>query len=181
MMRRALLLALFLGTLSISGLADFDPEIYEEEAGLLFNVQVNPGDEIFGIEISDGTWLVNTPIFGALVVNGFINERDDATHGGLGMIFRLMPHTTVAPFIGAGLTFNVLSQDEGEDEAGEDGDPLDEDDEDDAYWAGHAEAGVRWWFFGREQFVEAFVRQTWNFDMEDRDYWIGGFGFGQNF
>ena len=178
MKRLSVILFLALSAGAVSAFDDFDPSLYEEEAGLLFNVQVNPGDEVYGIEFSDGTWLVNTPIFGALVLNGFVNEGYDATQGGIGMIFRLMPHSDIAPFVGAGLTWNALFRDD-DAEAG-DGEAESEDD-DDAFWGGHAEAGVRVWFAGREQFIEVFARQTWNLDIEDSDYWVGGFGFGQNF
>lgn len=176
MMRRYLWLVLLLGMISIPARADFDAELYEEEAGLLFAVHVNPGDEIYGAEFADGTWLVNTPIFGALVVNAFANGRDDASHCGVGMIFRIMPHTDIAPFVGAGLTYNVLFTDDEEEL-----DTSDEEESDDSFWGGHAEAGLRIWTSGREQFFEAFARQTWNLDIEDADYWTGGVAFGQNF
>ena len=156
---------------------DFDPSFYEEEAGLLFSVQANPGDGIYGVEFADGTWLVNTPIFGCLLANAFSNSRDDASHCGVGMIFRIMPHTDFAPFIGAGLTYNGFFANDDEETVATD----EEDQPKDSFWAGHAEAGIRIWFSGREQFIEILARQTWNLDMEDMDYWTGGFGFGQNF
>lgn len=179
MKRLSVILFLALSAGAVSAFDDFDPSLYEEEAGLLFNVQVNPGDEVYGIEFSDGTWLVDTPIFGALVLNGLVNEGYDAVQGGIGMIFRVMPHTKVAPFVGGGFTFNAVSRDEEEGGAYDpDGDG---EEEDDVFWAGHAEAGVRIWDAYREKFFELFVRQTWNLEWEDSDYWVGGFGFGQNF
>ncbi len=173
----------FLGALD--GRADiwndgYDREDYEEPAGASFAFLLNPSDDIWGMAIGSGTWLVDTPVFGDYFVRLFYNGLERTTYSGIGMTLRLMPHWRVAPFVGAGGSYNYAFNRaeanssrgsfvvEGEDYSGAGS----------SYWGGHAEAGVRVWFGSRLQLLEVMGRYTWSSNEGDLDYWLLGISTG---
>jgi hypothetical protein len=159
---------------------DFDRESYEEPAGASFAFLLNPSDDIWGIGIGSGTWLVGTPVFGDYFVRLFYNGLEEATYSSLGMTLRLMPHWRVAPFAGFGGSYNYsMSQPEIDDREGavvvqgQDYSGLGE-----SYWGGHVEAGVRFWSSSRRKLFELMGRYTWSSNEGEKDYWLVGIGTG---
>ena len=84
----------------------FEREDYEEPAGISFSVTANPSDKIFALEFERGTWLIDTPLLGELVLTIVSSGPGDVYFSGLGMIFRIMPHRIVAPYAGGGGSYN---------------------------------------------------------------------------
>ncbi|MFH0953891.1 MAG: hypothetical protein V1873_06145 [Verrucomicrobiota bacterium] len=163
---------------ALLGAFAFDAEYYEVDAGTGISVQANPEDNIYGLCVEDGTWLRDTPVFGKVFVTAFRNGPEDAWFGGIGMIFRLMPHGRLAPFVGVGASYNYpfgsgWHEDENEDEDENESEP-------ESYWGGHAEAGLRWWFAEKTHFIELYGQQTWRLESGDGDYWVAGLAYGQN-
>jgi hypothetical protein len=159
---------------------DYNREDYEEPAGASFAFLLNPSEDIWGIAIGSGTWLVNTPVFGDYFIRLFYNGLEETTYSGIGMTLRLMPHWRVAPFAGAGGSYNyALNRAEADSENGS----LVVHGEDysgagTSYWGGHAEAGMRIWFNSRLQLLEVMGRYTWSSNDGDRDYWLIGISTG---
>ena len=153
----------------------YNVEDYEEEAGMSFSVQGNPQDSLYGFAFEDGTWLAGTPVLGQFFLNTVRHDRIDATFGGIGMIFRIMPHWTVAPYAGGGASYNQLFSSNSKEQ-----DKLPEDERVKSTGAGHAEGGVRVWLPGRFHFLELYGRQTWSAVEAVGNYWTAGFGYGQN-
>ncbi len=145
----------------------FDPEQYEEAAGQSVTLQL--GGDVMGLSFDDGTWLRNTPVFGQYSVSFFSSDVEDAYYGGIGMIFRLMPHWDVAPFAGAGLSYNYPFIEHGS-----------SDRDARSFWGRHVEGGVRVWFRERTSFLELSGRQTWTGLSGDSDFWSVGIAYGQN-
>ena len=159
---------------------DYDREDYEEAAGASFAFLLNPSDDIWGISLGSGTWLVDTPVFGDYFVRLFYSGMEETTYSGIGMTLRIMPHWQVAPYVGAGgsynYAFNRADADSSESSFtvnGEDRTGLGR-----SYWGGHAEAGVRIWFDSRLKLLEAMGRYTWSSNEGDRDYWLVGISTG---
>ncbi len=150
--------------LLVTGAWALDPELYEEDAGLSFSFQMNPVESIYGVAFEQGTWLVNTPVFGQYFLTTFYSGPEEALYGGVGLILRLMPHWNLAPFAGAGASFNYS------------GWTMDADN----YFGGHAEGGFRLWFGDRMHFLELLGRQTFSSINRDHDYWIVSLGYGQD-
>ena len=140
-----------------------------------FSVQGNPSDRICGFAFEDGTWLAGTPVMGQFFLNTLRHDRIDATFGGIGMIFRLMPHWQVAPYVGGGASFNQLFTSNSEKQ-----DDLPDDEKIKSTWAGHAEGGVRISLPGGFHFFELYGRQSWSAVEAVGHYWTAGFGYGQN-
>jgi hypothetical protein len=165
-----------LAVLLATGAGAFDAEYYEIPAGLSASVVANPSDDIYGLLVEDATWLRDTPLLGQLFFGVMHHDAGDAWYTLIGMMFRLMPHTAVAPFVGTGVSYNYLlsGEDEGEDEYEHDEGP-------ESFWGGHAEGGVHFSFAEGTQFIELFARQTWNLEQDDRDFWLAGLSYGQNF
>ncbi len=164
----------------------FDAEYYEEDAGMDASLLLNPVDGVYGIGYEAGTWLRDTPIFGNLVVSTFYTDIEESFYGGIGMIFRIMPHWKFAPFIGAGTTYNYPVWNNSSDSSDtSSADPLApgaaEEEEAEAFWGGHAEAGFRYWYNDRHSFVDLSARQTWSSTGSGHEYWIGSIAFGQTF
>ncbi len=159
---------------------DYDREDYEEPAGASFAFLLNPADDIWGIGIGSGTWLVDTPIFGDYFVRLFYNGLEETTYSGIGMTLRIMPHWRVAPFVGAGGSYNyALNRAEADSEDGSltvHGDDYSEAGQ--SYWGGHAEAGLRIRFDSRLQLLELMGRYTWSSNEGDTDYWLVGISTG---
>ena len=179
-----LLLAISLFSGSMSGASiwddDYDREDYEEPAGASFAFLLNPSDDVWGIGIGSGTWLVDTPIFGDYFVRLFYNGLEETTYSGIGMTLRIMPHWRVAPFVGAGGSYNYAFS---RSEASSDDATLvvhgdDYSEMGHSYWGGHAEAGLRVWFNSRLQLFELMGRYTWSSNEGDRDYWLIGISTG---
>ncbi len=147
--------------------AAMEGEDYEEPAGVSFSVQVNPFDHVYGGSFEDGTWWTGTPVFGQFFLTILSSDIEEATFGGAGMIFRIMPHWKTAPYAGAGASYNYPFHDRSD--KGEAGD----------YWAGHGDAGVRWWFSDMARFIETFGRFTWYSEGGSHEYWTFGIGYGQ--
>ena len=168
----ALLLAA--GTAAAFDWDNYRVEDFEERAGAASLFEASPGDGVFGLGIGDGTWLKGTPVFGDYSVAFFWNGIEEALYAGVGMTLRLMPHWSVAPFVGAGGSYNqILSSGGGEEAAATAGaEPRAE-----SYWGGHAEAGVR--VRGGARFYEILGRHVWSSAAaEDADYWSIRFAVG---
>lgn len=163
------------------GLMGFRGEDYEEEAGPSFAIHLNATDDIYGIALGHGTWLRGAPVLGDYFVGLFSNRIEDSWYGSVGMTIRLMPRWTVAPFAGAGGSYNQsLSRDRGERSvwSGRDDELVDRGY---SYWGGHVEAGLRVWLPPPATLVELCVRQTWSSLPGDRDYWLAIIGTGTGF
>lgn len=155
---------------------DWDGEQYEEPAGSSFAVILNPSDNVYGAHFGRGLWLKNTPVFGDYFVALFSNGKEDAFYGGMGLTLRLMPHWRVAPFVGAGGSYNWSSKDQSAAQQPADQPP----DRGASYAAGHVETGVRFWMTNRARLLEIMGRYTWTALDGDRDYWLVGLGTGTN-
>jgi hypothetical protein len=129
----------------------YNVEDYEEPGGMSFSIQGNSQDSICGISFEDATWLANTPLIGQFFLNTMWHDNIDATFGGVGMIFRIMPHWQLAPYVGGGASYNQLFSSDSEKQ----GDPP-EDEKIKSTWAGHAEGGLRVWLRGKVHFVELY-------------------------
>jgi hypothetical protein len=159
----------------------FRHEDFEEDAGATFMVLFNPADDIYGIAFGSATWLKNTPICGDYFMDIVSNGIEDEWYAGLGMTLRLMPHWTVAPFVGVGGAYNHSAGD-GEAETPQTGEPVEGPaDRGDSVWSWHVEGGIRWWIGGAIQLVEVMGRQTMPNLEGDRDYWTVGISTGTGF
>jgi hypothetical protein len=109
--------------------------------------------------------------FGSL---SYLDQPREATLAGIGMVFRLMPHWQVAPFAGGGGGFDrLLSQSERVETSSEV--------RLESFWYAQAEAGVRFWFSARTQYMEATVSQWWpDSKSVNADTFIG-LTYGQSF
>jgi hypothetical protein len=160
---------------------DDEEEDREEYAGAVATFLSNPADGIWGLSAGWGVWIKNTPVFGDYFASLFYNGLEDSTYAGIGMTVRLMPHWSVAPFVGAGGSYNPsLNGKSGDDEAapaageGGAGGILG-----DSYWAGHVEAGLRVGHSKWRSFFEASGRYTWTTsDGDDPAYWLIGLTWG---
>ena len=180
---RALFASLALAVLTCLSEALFamNAEDYEEPAGSSIGFLFSTEDDIYGISGGSGTWLKNTPVFGDYFVRLFSNGTEDAFYSGVGMTLRVMPHWRVAPFVGAGGSYNFSFSSEDDTDIQGPVMPMEADtvtDRGDSYWGGHAEAGVRIWFNHRSSLFEVFVRQTTTSLEGDRDYWLIGISTG---
>ncbi len=151
----------------------FDPEYYEESAGISIGAQMDVKGNVYGFSAESGTWLTGTPVFGQMFLTMLNNKTNETWYGGVGMIFRVMPHTDLAPFVGAGAGYYHPLNDSA--------DGGDDPNAPEAYWGGHAEAGVRWWFGERTRFLELLGRETFRDEESGGNYTIVGIGYGQNF
>ena len=159
--------------LSVSSWA-YDVEDYEEPGGMSFSLQGNSQDSIYGISFEDATWLVGTPIMGQFFLNTLWHDKIDASFGGVGMIFRIMPRWPMAPYVGGGASYNQLLNGNSEEQG-----TVPEDEKVESTWAGHAETGLRL-NVGLVGFFELYGRQTWSACEAVGDYWTLGLGYGQN-
>lgn len=164
---------------------DWDREQYEEDAGSSFALLFNWRDDVYGIGFGAGTWLRDTPVFGDYFLSLLSSGIEDAWYGGVGMTIRLMPHAKVAPFVGAGGSYNHSLSGGRDDAAGTNtvavsGEAIPTD-RGESYWAWHAEAGVRVWLANRVGLIELMGRQTWSSLGSDRSYWLIGISTGTGF
>lgn len=116
---------------------------------------------------------MGTPIFGKAFLHAARLEKADAWYGGVGMIFRLMPHWSVAPFLGSGGGYYhpwSSSRDTASD--GKAVEPR-------SFWAGRVECGFRVDLPGGQQFVEAAAGYTWVGTGDDLDFGSLGWAYGQ--
>jgi hypothetical protein len=88
------------------------------------------------------------------------------------MTFRLMPHSRVAPFVGAGGSYNLSLRQTDTDEPGG------LESRGNTYWGGHVEAGIRVWLRSPWRLLEIMGRYTWSSLDGDRDYWLVGISTG---
>jgi hypothetical protein len=165
---------------------EFDREEAEESAGSSFQFFLNPNDDIYGISFGDGTWIKGTPVFGDLFLSLFQNGIEDTWYSSIGMTIRLMPHWTVAPFVGGGGSYNYSLSNRSTNAPPPVVPPADGQlvpvDRGESYWAGHAEAGVRVWMANRVRLLEIMGRYTWtSFEGDGRDYWMVGVSTGTGF
>ena len=87
----------------------------------------------------------------------------------------------MAPFVGAGGSYNFSFSSETDTDIQDDVLSMEADDvtdRRDSYWGGHAEAGLRIWFNQRSSLFEMLVRQTITSLEGDRDYWLFGISTG---
>jgi len=190
---RRLAIAALLCGLGLGGAAwawDLDHEDYEEPAGASFAFLLNPVDDIYGISLGSGVWLRGTPVFGDYFIRLFRSGIEDMAYSGLGMTLRLMPHWRLAPFVGAGGSYDYALM------ARAEPDPVDAAlpranatvgteqpvDRGDSFWGAHAEGGVRWWLANRVGLLEVFARFTWtSFEAGERDFLLIGISTGTGF
>jgi hypothetical protein len=148
-----------------------EDESKEEPAGGSCMALMNPGESIYGLSVGFGLWVKNTPIFGDYFLRLTSSRLEDAWYLGGGLTVRALPHGRVAPFIGAGGSYDRSISGPSDDD-----DEL--DDRGDSYWGGHVEGGVRVWTGGRYRLVEILLRHTWSSLGEDHNYWLLGVGMG---
>jgi hypothetical protein len=153
---------------------DFRGEDLEEPGGAGYAFIMSPGDGIYGLNTGWGVWIKNTPVFGDYFVSFFENGIEDAFYTGFGLTIRLMPHWRVAPFAGAGGSYN-RSWATQTDTVEPPGQPADRGE---SYAAGHVEAGVRVALPNRARRVEISGRYTWTSLEGNRNYWLVGLGVG---
>ena len=159
---------------------DFDGEAYEEPAGSSLAVLLNPRDEIYGIGMGWGMWLINTPVFADYAPTFFNNGIEDAFYGGFGLTLRLMPHWKVAPFVGAGGAYNWSWSHRNDAPTGSQ-DSTEPSDRGESYWDGHVEAGLRIWRANRSGLFEVLGRYCRVSLQGGRDYWLVGISTGTGF
>ena len=140
---------------------------------------------MYGLSLDEGIWLKGWPVFGNLSVRLFQDGQGHSFFSGIGMTLRVMPRSAVAPFVGAGGSFNyawssspgtgsssvIPAEKIAEEAARKDSD---------SYWGGHAEAGIRLWLDGKIRVVEVSGRYTWSSAGAEANYWLAGIstGFG---
>ena len=152
-----------------------DADEIEEPGGEGFTVLLNPDAGVYGVSGNSATWIRGAPVFGDYFVALFWNDIEEAFYAGVGLTVRAMPRWRVAPFLGAGGSYNhsfTVAADE---------DPADEnflDSRGSSYWGGHVETGVRFGSEGVFQYLEVLLRYTWSTLDGDRDYWLLGVGSG---
>jgi|GEM_PF-1693333 len=168
---------MFSSSLHAIDLDEFDRESYEEPAGASFQLLANPQDNIYGAAFGDGTWLKNTPVFGDFSLSMTYNGREEAWYSSIGMTIRLMPHWRVAPFAGAGGSYNysLSSQDDSTTRTKE------YEDQGESYVGGHAEAGIRFLSGNGVMLFEIMGRYTLTSLKDERNYWLAGISVGAGF
>jgi len=161
---------------------DDEEEDREEYAGAMGTFLFNPADGIWGLSAGWGVWIKNTPVFGDYFVSVFHNGLEGATYSGIGMTARLMPHWAVAPFVGAGGSYNPSLSGKRDDEAAPAEGGAAVADKGESYWAGHVEGGVRVGPSQWRSFFEASGRYTWTTSSgDDPAYWLIGLSWGNRF
>ncbi len=152
----------------------FDPGDYEEWAGLSFEVQRNMDGDVYGFAFQSGVWLVGTPLFGEVSGGWLSNDMRDGNYSSIGFTLRIMPRTDIAPFIGAGGTYQSLlsGRSRGEDINRESSG---------SYWGGHVDGGLRVWFGEARHFLQALYRHTWTDSSGDLDYSLVAAAYGRMF
>ncbi|MBU0678253.1 MAG: hypothetical protein KJ626_09040 [Verrucomicrobia bacterium] len=151
---------------------NFDHADYEEPAGAGAWAELNPSDGVYGITTGSGTWLKGTPVIGEYFLSLYYNDLEEATYAAVGMMLRLMAHDGVAPFIGIGGSYNQSLDNNDENIVDEEALIKGE-----SYWAGHAEAGVRFWF--TRTFAEIGGRYSWTTsEIEESEFWTARIGYG---
>jgi hypothetical protein len=155
------------------GLHAFEAEDYEEPAGLCFAVHGSSGAWDFGFE--DGTWLVNTPIMGQAFLTALRLDKTSSWYGGIGMVLRLMPRWSAAPFVGAGGGYYHSWASENSEIKPSDSDRIAPE----SFWGGIAEAGMRLELPDGQHFFDMAVRYMWNSADSRLNYAGGGIAYGQ--
>jgi hypothetical protein len=157
----------------------WEAEDYEEPAGASFAILVGPADEWYGISFGSGVWLKDSPVFGDYFVRLFHSGSTDTWYSGVGMTIRLMPRTVVAPFVGAGGSYNYAFSEASTNETAQ---VVSEDaDHDRSFWAGHVEAGCRVWIGVPWRLLEVFGRQSWTSLDDTESTWLIGISTGAGF
>jgi hypothetical protein len=148
-----------------------EDEAKEEPAGGSCMAWMNPAESVYGFSVGFGMWVRNTPVFGDYFLRLTSSQLEDAWYLGGGLTIRALPHGRVAPFVGAGASYDRSL-------TGASGDEDDLDDRGKSYWGGHVESGVRVWTGGRYRLVEVLLRHTWSSLGEDHNHWLLGIGMG---
>jgi hypothetical protein len=165
------LLALFVSV--VPSAFALEAEDYEEPAGANVDFLLNPTDDLYGLSVGGGMWLRETPVYADYFVSLFDDGYEDAWYSAVGMTLRLMPHWRLAPFAGAGGSYDYgLGNNSAEDRT----DPASARAEN--YWGGHVEAGVRAWLPWRYRMLELGGRYTWTSLPDERAYWTAFIGMG---
>ena len=155
-----------------ASLPALNPDDYEESADATAVFQLNPADNVYGVAVGPCIWLKNTPVLANYFATMFRNGIEESWYAGAGMTLRLMPHWRVAPFMGAGGSYNATLSTWSED------DVRTWPDQGESYWGGHVEGGIRIWLPWRYRLLEIMGRQTWTSLSGERDYWLVGIGTG---
>lgn len=156
---------------------DFDGREYEEPAGPSFTVFAGPDAGVYGLSVDEGVWLKGWPVLGNLSISLFQNDGVHSFFSGIGMTIRLMPRGTIAPFIGAGGSFNYAwtTATGGVSPSGIPAESITQEASrgaGESYWGGHAEAGVRFCLESNIRLLEAAGRYTWSSSGADAHYWL---------
>jgi hypothetical protein len=173
-------LRVLLCALAAGSAVAYNVEDYEESAGGSAAFLLNPRDGIYGISVGSGTWLRNTPVFGDYFLDLFSNSIEDSWYTGAGMTLRLMPHWRLAPFVGAGGSYNYSLSNHGSNDvisAPQSALPK----RGESYWGGHVETGFRFWTGGIFRLFELNARYTWSALQGERDYWQIGIATGTGY
>lgn len=162
---------------------DFGGSTSEEPAGTSWAALVGPDAGVYGVSFSEGTRLKGTPIFGDLSISFFQNDSAESFFSSIGITIRVMPRWNLAPFVGAGGSFNyawssarvsgasssipaqVIVQEAVRPESR-------------SYWGGHAEAGARLTIESKVRMIEVFGRYTWSSSGLSGNYWLVGVSTG---
>jgi len=162
---------------------DFNGTAYEEPAGSSCALLGSPDGDVYGLSFGDGTWIRDTPIFGDFGLSLFENRKEDAVFGGVSMTLRIMPHWKLAPFVGAGGSFNYALT-SGNASGSSSSIPAETIAEKaasgsaESYWGGHVEGGARLWIDSGIRLIEVFGRYTWSSIGQDSNYWLIGISTG---
>lgn len=168
----------FVLALGVWGAAAYDVTDYEEDAGISIVGFRDPAGDVYGGGFESGVWLKGTPVFGELFGHWLANRLQDGNYYSVGSSLRIMPPFVVAPFAGAGGSYNGLTSRRSEPHP----EPAGWREADRSYWQAHAEGGLRVWYGAqRDRFVEATYRYHWTDAGRDFNFgWIA-FEFGQRF
>jgi hypothetical protein len=154
-----------------------DPDDREEPAGGAAGILVDPSGEHWGLSIESDMWLRGTPVFADYFGRLIWNDVEEDWYAAAGLSLRLMPHWSVAPFVGSGGSYNqAMSASSEQDTETEDAEPADRAE---SYWSGHVESGIRFWLPSRYHMLEFIGSYNWtSLEGEDRDYWLVGIVLG---
>ena len=138
------------------------PQPASHEVNLTFCC--NPQDGFYGGGSGWGAWMKDSPLYGDYFLSVFHNGLEHSMYAGCGATVRLMPHWFVAPFVGAGGSFNTALGKKNDLIAGLR----------DYYCGGHVESGLRVALPQTRYSCLVSGRYTWSTAGRDQDYWLIG-------
>ena len=172
MTRRAALTAILALTMACPALAGYrHRDEYTTTSTGLLRLELNPSDEVYGISFGGGRHLPRIPLAYDVFARVLENDVEDAGYVGGGGTLWLIQRKPVAPFLGAGGSYNYSLKSRTRDSGGLSS-------RGDSYWGTHVEAGLRLWPDRSIRVFEVLGRYTWSSEQGDRDYWLFGIGLG---